>query len=566
LYVLTASLATSASYYPAQTIQTTVASASWVSASAKITTADTASYVSASNIVGTISFSTNSTSASWASSSVSASYAPVQPSYSASVSNQFGTKQDTLVTGNTYTITSSWSNNTLTASAISFVPLTSTSSSWASSSVRSSYPWVGNGTASYSATGITKVGILTSNPVTTLHVVGNYVLIDNEATYYNSLDMKANSTIFRVGKEGDSGGNLMVGSLAGAGIISVVDASALQLGTNNNARITILSDGKTGIGTVAPGATLHVQGNISASSITASLLGTSSWAENAVNGGTTLGTGSTYPITSSWSNNSISSSYAVTASYAKSPIVPYTLTDAATIATDINNGNHFRVTLEGNRTLGNPTNGKDGERILWEFIQDATGSRTITLGTAFLLSKDIPSVTLTTESLARDYMSAVYNSSRTAWDVVSLVRGYNATGSSNPMVDSASYALVSDDAVTASYSLTASYLTSYQPYSTLVTSSTNGVTASFGSSRQQLLINVAGVYTFAVSNLPSSGQYADTILYISNSVNATSSLSFPATWENYTGGWPTSIAAYSSSIVWLSAMDTTKILGTYVSK
>ncbi len=56
------------------------------------------------------------TSASWASSSTSASYAPVQPNYSSSVSTQFGTKQDNLVTGNTYTVTSSWSSNASTAS------------------------------------------------------------------------------------------------------------------------------------------------------------------------------------------------------------------------------------------------------------------------------------------------------------------------------------------------------------------------------------------------------------------------------------------------------------------
>lgn len=52
---------------------------------------------------------TPTVSASWASTSLSASYAPVEPAYSSSVASS---KQDTLVTGNTYTITSSWSSNT----------------------------------------------------------------------------------------------------------------------------------------------------------------------------------------------------------------------------------------------------------------------------------------------------------------------------------------------------------------------------------------------------------------------------------------------------------------------
>lgn len=63
-----------------------------------------------------------SISASWASSSISAAYAPVDPVYSASVSSEFGTKQDTLVVGGTYPITaswaqtSSWAQNAVTAS------------------------------------------------------------------------------------------------------------------------------------------------------------------------------------------------------------------------------------------------------------------------------------------------------------------------------------------------------------------------------------------------------------------------------------------------------------------
>lgn len=101
-----------------------------------------------------------------------------------------------------------------------------------------------------------------------------------------------------------------------------------------------------------------------------------------------------------------------------------TLTDAATIATDAVLANHFRVTLGGNRTLGNPTNPYDGARIVYEFIQDGTGSRTITLDTKFALGTDITGVTLTTTANKRDFMTVIYNSTADKWYVVAFVKGY----------------------------------------------------------------------------------------------------------------------------------------------
>ena len=103
---------------------------------------------------------------------------------------------------------------------------------------------------------------------------------------------------------------------------------------------------------------------------------------------------------------------------------PVPLTDAATIATDASQSNHFRVTLGGNRTLGNPTNPTDGQKIMWELIQDATGSRTITLDTNFAFGTDITSVTLTTTANKRDFLGAVYNSTAGKWYVIAFTKGY----------------------------------------------------------------------------------------------------------------------------------------------
>ncbi|MFN7930284.1 MAG: hypothetical protein U0Y68_20630 [Blastocatellia bacterium] len=103
---------------------------------------------------------------------------------------------------------------------------------------------------------------------------------------------------------------------------------------------------------------------------------------------------------------------------------PVTLTDAATVATDASAGNRFRVTLGGNRTLGNPTNPTDNQQVVWELIQDATGSRTISLDTKFTFGTDITSITLTTTAGKRDFLTAIYNSTADKWYVVGIIKGF----------------------------------------------------------------------------------------------------------------------------------------------
>jgi hypothetical protein len=103
---------------------------------------------------------------------------------------------------------------------------------------------------------------------------------------------------------------------------------------------------------------------------------------------------------------------------------PGALTDAATITTDASVGNYFRVTLGGNRTLANPTNPTDGQKVIWELIQDATGSRTITLDTAFAVGSTIGTITLTTTASKRDFLGAIYNAVTSKWYVLALSKGY----------------------------------------------------------------------------------------------------------------------------------------------
>lgn len=59
------------------------------------------------------------------------------------------------------------------------------------------------------------------------------------------------------------------------------------------------------------------------------------------------------------------------------------LTDGATITIDMVNGPNFSVTLAGNRVLANPTNQVVGSSGFIVVSQDATGSRTLSYGTAW---------------------------------------------------------------------------------------------------------------------------------------------------------------------------------------
>jgi hypothetical protein len=88
------------------------------------------------------------------------------------------------------------------------------------------------------------------------------------------------------------------------------------------------------------------------------------------------------------------------------------LTDASTVAVDLSQGNYFKVTLGGNRTLGNPTNPKNGQQWTLEVTQDSTGNRTLayssTYGFAHAGAPGITGITLTTNANYVDFIKFVY--------------------------------------------------------------------------------------------------------------------------------------------------------------
>lgn len=100
------------------------------------------------------------------------------------------------------------------------------------------------------------------------------------------------------------------------------------------------------------------------------------------------------------------------------------LVDMSTIPVDATMGNHFYVTLGGNRTLSNPTGAAPGQKITFELIQDGTGSRTITFDSKFVFGTTIASITLTTTPSKRDFVGVIYSDLDDKFYVVAFSNGY----------------------------------------------------------------------------------------------------------------------------------------------
>lgn len=100
------------------------------------------------------------------------------------------------------------------------------------------------------------------------------------------------------------------------------------------------------------------------------------------------------------------------------------LSDAATITVDASQGNIFRVTLGGNRTLGNPSNPTDGQILQFEIKQDATGGRTLAYDTKYRFSADLVQPTLSTGANKLDRILFIYRSADDKFDCLAVNKGF----------------------------------------------------------------------------------------------------------------------------------------------
>jgi len=85
-------------------------------------------------------------------------------------------------------------------------------------------------------------------------------------------------------------------------------------------------------------------------------------------------------------------------------------------------GTHFRLVATNNFLLQNPTGAADGQRLVFELIQDSLGGRTMAFGNAFKLGTDLPVINLTTNANGRDFMSCI--ASGTNFFVVGFIKGF----------------------------------------------------------------------------------------------------------------------------------------------
>jgi len=95
------------------------------------------------------------------------------------------------------------------------------------------------------------------------------------------------------------------------------------------------------------------------------------------------------------------------------------LTDAASITVNFNTAQNFAVTLAGNRTLENPSNIVAGQTGSIFVVQDGTGSRTLSYGSAWKFAGGT-APTLSTAASTTDRLDYVVQTSTAIHAVASL--------------------------------------------------------------------------------------------------------------------------------------------------
>ncbi len=101
------------------------------------------------------------------------------------------------------------------------------------------------------------------------------------------------------------------------------------------------------------------------------------------------------------------------------------LADAATIAVDASLGNDFRVTIAGNRTMGNPVNPVDGQKVTFQMTQGTGGPFTLSWANGYQFSAALPQPTLSTAAGQTDLCCFIYNQAKGKWLFAAFVPGFN---------------------------------------------------------------------------------------------------------------------------------------------
>jgi hypothetical protein len=302
---------TSASYSLTSSVALNALTSSYINVA---TNAVSSSYAGTASISISSSFSTTS---SYNLNSISSSY-----SLTASFAANAGSS---LTTGSTYPITSSWANNAISSSYAN-VAATATSANTANSATSASYALTasfalnasggGSGTVTGSVNYIAKFTSGSSVGNSVIYESGSNIGIgttspNSKLNINSSGSLVSGSVVFSVeGTQGSlfsvddnlSGSLMSVNDVSGLPILEVFSDDRLVVGTYNSNAL-VVTGSRVGIGTNVPIAKLQVSGNISGSSFTSSVS----------NGVGFLGT-SSFSVTSSYALSALTASFALNAS------------------------------------------------------------------------------------------------------------------------------------------------------------------------------------------------------------------------------------------------------------
>lgn len=123
---------------------------------------------------------------------------------------------------------------------------------------------------------------------------------------------------------------------------------------------------------------------------------------------------------------SSATSAASSATQANTLLQAYTVVQdawAPGVTIDWGAANCHRLTLGGNTTI-TFTGGRDGEKLILEIKQDATGSRSVTLPANIRYSSMITTVALSAAPNAMDKLGFMYNAADDKYDLVAAAYGF----------------------------------------------------------------------------------------------------------------------------------------------
>lgn len=132
-------------------------------------------------------------------------------------------------------------------------------------------------------------------------------------------------------------------------------------------------------------------------------------------------------VAANWLSGSKAYAAATTVTVESGAVAPavVALTDAATVSVDASAGNDFRLTIAGNRTLGNPANPVDGQQVIFQVTQGSGGSFALSFGSAYEFSTSIPQPTLSATGGHTDLLGFIYNAAKGTWLLAAYVNGFS---------------------------------------------------------------------------------------------------------------------------------------------